>query len=245
MQELTDKMVGTLLSEAEDIDIDGRVFTAGRPSLGKTLLLRRAIEKIKSYIVDEHRERTNALYTMAGLMQVATNEERADDLYRILAIMFSNTRHELLSTSRREEVRAYLRKHLQPEEACTLFLNLHSVEDTFKYQDELGITNELKRMERISKVKKDGGSVSFCGCSIWGNLIDRAAERYGWTLDYILWGVSLANLQMLMADQVKTVYLSEKERKQAHVSSDRRHINGNDKAAMADFAAKIKEQNNK
>lgn len=231
------------MAEAEDVDIDGRIFTAGRPSLGKTLLLRRAIEKIKPYLLQNEAEKTNVLFTMAGLLQVATSEDKADDLFRVLAVIFSNTRHELTSATHREEVKTYLRKHLQPEEACALFLNLHSIEDTTQYQDELGITTELKRMERVGKVKKDGGSVSFCGCSVWGNLIDRTAERYGWTLDYILWGVSLANLQMLTADQVKTMYLSEKERKQAHVSTDGRRIDGNDKKAMADFAAQIKEQN--
>ncbi len=241
MKELTSDMIDTLLGVANDIEIDGRKFTAGRATLGKMFLLQRAIKRIHPDITFEEGE-TNALYTMAGLMQLANNAERADDIYRIVALQLSNTRHELLNASYQEETKEYLKAHLTPTEVCTLFLNLKTFEDVSKYQDELGITTELMRMERVSKVKEAGGSVSFCGCSLWGTLIDQAAERYGWTLDYILWGITFANLQMLLADHPKTMYLTEKERKQAHVSTDRKRIDGNDKTAMAQFAAELKQK---
>lgn len=241
MKELTSDMIDTLLGVANDIEIDGRKFTAGRATLGKMFLLQRAIKRIHPDITFEEGE-TNALYTMAGLMQLANNAGRADDIYRIVAIQLSNTRHELLSASYQEETKEYLKAHLTPTEVCALFLNLKTFEDVSKYQDELGITTELMRMERVGKVKEAGGSVSFCGCSLWGTLIDQAAERYGWTLDYILWGITFANLQMLLADHPKTMYLTEKERKQAHVSTDRKRIDGNDKTAMAQFAAELKQK---
>lgn len=47
---------------------------------------------------------------------------------------------------------------------------------------------------------------------------------------------------MLLADHPKTMYLTEKERKQAHVSTDRKRIDGNDKTAMAQFAAELKQK---
>lgn len=241
MTELTSDMIDTLLGVATDINVDGRKFTAGRATLGKMFLLQRAIKRIQPDITLEGGE-TNALYTLAGLMQIASKPERADDIYRIVALILSNTRHELLNASYQEETKEYLKAHLSAAEVCTLFLNLKTFEDVSKYQDELGITTELMRMERVGKVKETGGSVSFCGCSLWGTLIDQAAERYGWTLDYIVWGITFANLQMLMADHPKTMYLSEKERKRAHVSTDRKRINGNDKNAMAQFAAELKKK---
>lgn len=48
---------------------------------------------------------------------------------------------------------------------------------------------------------------------LYGLLIDFACQRYGWTMDYVLWGISYVNLNMLFADAITTVYLSEEERK--------------------------------
>jgi len=36
-------------------------------------------------------------------------------------------------------------------------------------------------------------------------LIDPLLERYGWTYDYALWGISLVNVQMLMADIIDDI----------------------------------------
>jgi hypothetical protein len=32
-------------------------------------------------------------------------------------------------------------------------------------------------------------------------------------MDYVMWGISYANLKMLMADAITTIYLSEEDRK--------------------------------
>ena len=57
------------------------------------------------------------------------------------------------------------------------------------------------------------------GKSIYGLLVDFACQRYGWTLDYILWGISLVNLNMLFADAITTVYLNDEERKKLGMSN--------------------------
>ena len=36
-------------------------------------------------------------------------------------------------------------------------------------------------------------SIAFGGKSIWGTLIDAACERYGWSYQYVLWGISYSN----------------------------------------------------
>lgn len=33
-------------------------------------------------------------------------------------------------------------------------------------------------------------------------MLDMLAAKYHWTLDYILWGVSLTNISMMMADSI-------------------------------------------
>ena len=46
-------------------------------------------------------------------------------------------------------------------------------------------------------------------------------ERYGWSLDYALWGISLINLNMLTNDKVVSVYLSKEESKKAAIPQNR------------------------
>lgn len=238
--ELTDEMIETLLGVSDDIEIGGRVFTAGRPSLGKTLLLQRAMRKISGDLTNaDVLKGMDAVYTMASLMEIASGP-RKDELYRILAIILSNTRHELMSASHRESVKEFLKLNLTPTEACTLFFAIRPYEDIEGIKKAAGLNIELQRMQRVQGIKDEGGSVSFCGLTIWGGIIDQAAERYGWTLDYILWGISFANLQMLLTDSTKTIYLSDKERKRAGVSKQRgKVISGDDKEAVANFFKSI------
>lgn len=61
---------------------------------------------------------------------------------------------------------------------------------------------------------RNGADSTYGGRSIWGQ-IDTIAERYKWTVDYILWGASWANLQLMMADALRTDYKSKDEDKKA------------------------------
>lgn len=42
------------------------------------------------------------------------------------------------------------------------------------------------------------------GRSIWGSLLDVVIQKYHWTLEYLLWGISYQNVQMLLADGIST-----------------------------------------
>ena len=103
--------------------------------------------------------------------------------------------------------------------------------------DYYGIYKESKRLEKVMKIKKDDGkgSVSFGAKSVWGTLIDFACQRYGWTYQYVLWGISYANLQLLMLDQEKTLFLSEEERRKAGALVDGQPIKADDSSAFMTF----------
>ena len=49
----------------------------------------------------------------------------------------------------------------------------------------------------------------------------QAKDHYGWTMEYVVWGISLINLNMLMADKVVSVYLSKEESRKAAVPQNR------------------------
>lgn len=109
--------------------------------------------------------------------------------------------------------------------ACSLCSSSHSIDRLMK---ESGMEKNRERMRRVASVKDRKGSYDFGGVTIYGRLIDAASQRYGWTLDYVLWGISLANLQLMLADQVTNIYLTDDEQKRCHVSNERTSINGDD-----------------
>lgn len=54
----------------------------------------------------------------------------------------------------------------------------------------------------------DGDDSIYGGQSIWGK-IDAIASRYHWSMDYILWGISWANLRLMMDDSLRVDYKSK------------------------------------
>lgn len=56
------------------------------------------------------------------------------------------------------------------------------------------------------------GADSYGGNSIYGT-VDAILSKYHWTYDYLLWGVSWANVLLMMADAQRTDYESSRENK--------------------------------
>lgn len=53
-------------------------------------------------------------------------------------------------------------------------------------------------------MKAGGSGRVIGGRSLWGGLLDVLIGKYGWTLDYLLWGISYLNIQMLLSDTIQT-----------------------------------------
>lgn len=49
----------------------------------------------------------------------------------------------------------------------------------------------------MSKSGRDIG-----GSSLWGSLFDVVLEKYHWTFDYLIWGISFVNVHMLLSDSI-------------------------------------------
>lgn len=54
---------------------------------------------------------------------------------------------------------------------------------------------------------------TYGGKTIWGGDIGAIAERYGWSFEAILWGVSWANAQKMIADAIRVDYSNDKTNK--------------------------------
>lgn len=140
---------------------------------------------------------------------------------------------KLLTSQSAIDKRSASIEEFNDEDIATLLLavlNDNSVDEIVKGTE---MDKEAREMSKVNKAKDSKNSLTFGGKSVWGNLVDVACERYGWTLDYVLWGISYANLVLLLKDKITSVYMSDTELKKAHLS-DRsgERVSGDDKEAV-------------
>ena len=197
-------------------------------SLGKMQLCSRLVESLGF-------DRIKTSMDLHTVALGAAKEER-DKSLRLISYVTLPGAECLDETIVRKRIRKWRR--MKDGDIATLLVAFLSMDNTAAIMKEFGIDKEEARLSKVLKAKKkskESGSLSFGGKSIWGTLIDAACERYGWTYQYVLWGISFSALQLLLSDHIKTVLLSEKERKEAHVPSDGNVIKADDKDALEQF----------
>lgn len=194
----------------------GRDFYLYPPSLGSTML----IERLLKDIVPE----PDAKLGLFGMLK-AIRQNKAI-VVKIAAICSFENRADALKThllkAREEEI-----KGIKDDVLMQLMLHFSAwAQDVPQFIKHFALDKEQEYIKRCSDAKdKDGGSLTFNGRSVYGSLIDVACERYGWTMNYVVWGISMNNLQMMLNDHVISIYLTKKERAKASVPTDRRVVN--------------------
>ena len=139
--------------------------------------------------------------------------EQPDLVCRIIAYSTFSDRKSIMDTEKILRRTRLLQDNTSAEDLATILsiiLSNDKIEEFLRY---FGIDEDRAMKAKISKIKGEGSSITFGGKSIYGLLIDFACQRYGWTMDYVIWGISYVNLNMLFADAITTVYLSDEERR--------------------------------
>ena len=208
----------TIIERPVGFNIGSQQFYLYPPTLGITYLAR----LFRSLEADARLISANPY-----LEAIRLCTEKKEIVCRILSNYTFNRKEDVFDGSK-VEVRAKEFSELAAEELATIFTIVLSGDNTEEFIKYFGIDKERLERSRIAAVKKDNSSVTFGGNSTYGTLIDFACQRYGWTMDYVMWGISYANLKMLMADAITTVYLSEDERKKLNIYDDSEVINADD-----------------
>lgn len=213
----------SLMERPHGFSVGGRRFSLYPVTLGKTCLLSRLMESLG----------LNAEITKVNPYMEALRlcREKRDTVCRLLSYHTVGGRDELFDGVTVEERSGYLDKNLTEEELAQLLVVALTIWDnTEEYIKHFGIDKDREEMAEISKIKdKNGNTVTFGGKSVFG-FIDWFCERYGWTFDYVVWGISYGNLLMLRADAVTSVYLTDEERKKAGITAGRTILNADDPA---------------
>jgi hypothetical protein len=118
---------------------------------------------------------------------------------------------------------AIINEYATDEELAAMFDIVIDTDHSEPIIEGLGIDREQDQLREINRVKESRSkSVTkvYGGHSVFGLMLDRAAERYGWTKDYIMWGIDYTSLKLMLTDSLNSVYMSADEAKAAGVSAD-------------------------
>lgn len=194
----------TIIERPVGFNIGSQQFYLYPPTLGITYHLARLFKSLEAD--------ARLISANPYLEAIRLCTEKKEIVCRILSNYTFNRKEDVFDGSK-VEARAKELSELAAEELATIFTIVLSGDNTEEFIKYFGIDKERLERSRIAAVKKDNSSVTFGGNSTYGTLIDFACQRYGWTMDYVMWGISYANLKMLMADAITTIYLSEEDRK--------------------------------
>lgn len=204
--------------------VGGRRFFLRPVTLGKSWLLSRLMIRLG---VNERGIKANP-YLEA--LRAAT--EHGETVCRMIAILTIRDKDRLLDEAFLGARVAFFLKEMSAADKAQLLMLFLTREDITMLRQVTGLDKEAERMHKAVQAKDTSNTFTFGGKTVWGTLLDKACERYGWTLDYVLWGISLVNLQMMLADSVTSVYLTDAEKKKAHLTNTPR-LSGDNKHTAA------------
>lgn len=219
------EIADTIIERPQAFEVDGRLFFLYPVTLGKYLLLTRMVEALE---IDEKSVKKNPF-----LEALSICERKRSEVLRMISYHTIDKKEDLFNPKVIEE-RCSLLGTLGIEDLANILLIVLNFDKTAKFTKYLGIDKENELKSKVGRLKNDkGNTLTFGGKSTYGSLIDFACERYGWSYDYVVWGISYNNLRMMISDSTNSIYLSDDERKKLRIPKDRTIIDADDKNNLA------------
>lgn len=164
------------------------------------------------------------------------------DAVLLIAYYTLNDRDSILDSAIVARRAEQLDKGITTQELAELLIHVLTLDTSDALIATHGIDTDLELRQRIADVKGNGSGVLVGSKTIYGALIDQVAERYGWTIDYILWGISYVNLKMLISDAPTYIPISEEEARRLGINvAGVDIIDANDPANAEDIARMFNE----
>lgn len=215
---MEEEILEAILERPYGFTVKDKRFYLYPVTLGKSILLSRLM---KSLEID-----AELLARNPSLEALRVASAHKDVAVLIIAYCTAKDKQEAFDNARIEKYQSFYSENLSDEEIAQLLLIIYQYDKTASFIRHLGLDRDQKEQAKISKLKnKNGNTVMFGGKSIYGSLISVACEKYGWTLDYVVWGISLVNLRMMLADSVNSIYLSDDEKKSARLTAGQEIVN--------------------
>ncbi|MBD5319358.1 MAG: hypothetical protein HDS07_00430 [Bacteroides sp.] len=226
-ESLNDALADAVMDRPREFFIDGRRFCLWSPSLGMTMMLSRHFEELG---IDETVLRGNP--SMEALRLASTE---TDKVCNILSILSFRTFRNLSNSTKISRRADFFKQHLDAKDLSQLLLLILSEPKVESFISLSGIEDERTTQSKIAQIKKDkSNTLSFGGLTIYGSLISPAMSSLHMSFHDVVWGISLVNLRMLLADAMSSVFLSDEEAKALGSGGDKKEIFG---MSESDFEA--------
>ena len=180
-------------------------------TLGKIYLTSQLIEALE---INQENLKLNPL--MEALRIVSLHRK---ECCKIIAYHTFKKKDEVLNNRTLKIRENIIFKYCDNDDIATLLITILSENKLNEIISSTGLDKETEKMAKVNAAKDSSSQYVFGGKTIWGSLIDAACERYGWTYDYVVWEISYSNLSLMLKDKMTSIYLSDEERKRAHVPS--------------------------
>lgn len=218
-REIYNELTDAVIERPVVFSVGKERFSLYPASLGKMFLVARMLDSMK---VSQQRLSEDSFSEAARLCKY-----NRDGVVRLIAFYTVKEKDDHFN-SELIEGRCSVLSSLDDKDLATLLVVVLTQDGSDRFIKEYGIDKEKQTVQRIVRYKQDKGNLSFGGKTVYGTLIDSACERYGWSFDYVVWGISYTNLRMITADSVVSMYLSKDDMKKLHISADREVINASD-----------------
>ena len=207
-----EQMMADVLTDAPiqfSIGEDGQKFNLYPKTLGVKML----IDRLKPQLgINDENIKTNALLECLRICQT-----QQDFVLRMIAYSTFRKKTQIQDAELIEKRMAFFKENLELSDMATLLLHILKDDGIIieQLKEHLQMDKEMERKRNILKAKQEAeterSSVSYGGVSIYGTLLSFFAEKYGWSIDYIIWGVSYTNLMLMYFDHPESIYLSKEE----------------------------------
>ena len=168
-------------------------------------------------------------------LRLATTKK--EECCRLIAYHTVRTKAQALDNYSLTKRAKYFVGNIDDESVATLLIYILNNTTLDRISKGTGLDKEEQRMHQVCAAKKQSNTYAFGGKTIWGSLIDAVCERYGWTFDYAVWGISYNNLMIMFKDKVTTIYLTAEEAKHCRVPKmGEEVISGDDREAVMRMA---------
>ena len=184
----------------------GRRYELAPRSLGGEMLLLREIEDLEL--------EKESLCREPMITMLLTAEIRREASLRVVARATMRSHEEHLDVSLMKKRMSELDASLETDELATLLSAVLSIREMEEYSELSGIDDEQHLLRRIGAFRgEESGIENFGGRTVFGRLIDTACERYGWSYEYVVWGLPRAVLELMLRDRQTALTISDEERR--------------------------------
>lgn len=195
-----------LTCQGRRFETGGRLYELVPRSLGGEILLLRDVEELELDGDALLRDPMMTLLRTAGIRREAS--------LRVVARATMRSREDHLDGSLMQMRIRALDESLDADELATLLSVVLSDRDMEEYSELAGLDEEQRLLRRIGAVRgEESGIESFGGRTLFGRLIDTACERYGWSYEYVVWGLPREVLELMLRDRQTALTISDDERR--------------------------------